>query len=184
MAFEDINKTEESLSRLKRTSRIIRTLLKFSFFLFCLLWVVALIILTALLVNPQIVPGADAANGITLLFVGAMGGLIAFILRVAFLVFDDVSKGESPFTKRQVKRIRWVAYALLIYAVIDMLFPTGEAFLMQEGNFHFAYSVTNGPNNPSISINVGALATAIIFYCLSLVFEYGTLLQQLSDETL
>lgn len=184
MLTKEINETEMALSRLKRTSRIIRTVLKISFIFFCVLWLIALVLLVALLVNPQIAPGADAANVVVVVFVGVMGAIIAFVLWIAYRVFDDVSKGESPFSRVQVKRIRWVAYVLLLYAVIDMLFPTGEAFLMQEGSFHFAYTVANGPNNPSISINIGTLATAIIFYCLSLVFEYGTLLQQLSDETL
>lgn len=182
MINEDVNETEVSLARLRKVAKVISVAFKIVFVVYCFVWLAIIVLFGVLAFFPELL-GISSSGVLPFVMCIVFGLLIGTLIRIATLVFVDVAKGESPFTKRQVKRIRWVAIIFLAYAVIEMVFPSGQASLVQEGSLHVGYSVASETSD-SIYINPGMLGAAIIFYCLSLVFEYGTLLQQLSDETL
>ncbi|MEG0503588.1 MAG: hypothetical protein RR547_02995 [Raoultibacter sp.] len=155
-----------------------------AFALFCTAWAIMFAALCILAFFPGFISDSPSIGLMPIVMCIVFGSLVAILLRSAWQVFRDVPKGGSPFSRTQVRRIRRIAYVLLAYAVAEMIFSAGTALLVSGGDTVIGYSVTSGQDVPIISINVGMFAFSIIFYCLSLVFEYGTLLQRLSDETL
>lgn len=110
------------------------------------------------------------------------GLLSSIVLRIASSVFLDTSKGKSPFNMKQVKRIRIAALVLLLKALLQTVLSESFISLMTLDRFQFGY-VTPIIEKGVIPIDGGGLVWAIIFLCLSFVFEYGTKLQQQSDDT-
>ena len=115
---------------------------------------------------------------ISMLSLGAFY-IFAAIFYLSALIFRDISNGESPFTDKQVKRIKMVSFLLFAYAVLDSLLPKGVI-------------VGGGPEStePSVirvdsgyyGINIGTFVSAVVFYFLSLVIKYGVQLQEFSDD--
>lgn len=184
MVDNEIEETERSLVRLKKASKVISVVFRILFYIYCLVWLALVVLFSVLTFSPELVPSAQSIDVIPLLSCLLFGFLIAALLRVATLIFADVAKGESPFSHRQIKRIRIAALVFLVYVVAEMLIPSGGTTIVPEGDWHVAYSVSEEPSASVVDLNFGMLGAAVIFYCLSLVFEYGTLLQRLSDETL
>lgn len=185
MTISKASESEVALVRLKKTARIISVGFRVGLIVYCLIWIALAGFFAVLAFSPGAVSDSAAIGFRPLILCLVFGFLIAVLLRIATLVFDDVSKGESPFSKRQVKRIRWASFIFLAYAVVEMFFPQGHSSLVQDSDLYVGYWISsNSTGSAPMSINLGMLGAAIIFYCLSLVFEYGTLLQQLSDETL
>lgn len=87
--------------------------------------------------------------------------LLAILFKRSHEIFKDISLDESPFTMKQVKRIRKIAILFLIIAVLNF-----------EGV------------SPAFSVNFAGILGALMFWCISLIFEYGCELQKQSDETL
>ncbi len=87
--------------------------------------------------------------------------LLAILFRHSRDLFRDISVDGSPFEMKQVKRIRKIA---IFYLIISLM------------NFE---GVT-----PDFSVNFAGILGALMFWCISLIFEYGCELQKQSDETL
>lgn len=89
---------------------------------------------------------------------------IVLLVRKAEAIFRDIAKEHTPFTALNVKRIRVIAIFYFIIACNGVEPGTG---------FHLTFS-----------INILGIIGALIFWCLSVIFQYGCELQQESDETL
>ena len=97
-------------------------------------------------------------------FVGITSfALLSILFKLAREVFEDISVDSSPFEMKQVKRIRKIAIFYLIVSILDF---SGEAYSFD------------------ITMNFIGIVGAIMFWCISLIFEYGCQLQKESDETL
>lgn len=117
-------------------------------------------------------------EGVPLAISIAIGATILFTL---IRIFGDLSKRTSPFTVTQARRIAAIGLLLLANAVIEFLISlNGASFVTTEG-------IKAGFINPymtgSAYINMTFVIAALICFCLSYVFRYGSLLQWLSDET-
>lgn len=129
------------------------------------------------LISGRIVALAEGLNG----FFSVLDLFVyAVILLLAGLIFRDVSKGETPFTYKQAKRIRVIAWLLLIYALLEAFLPTGVLMYQSLGNsvFGIEHGATFSP-----SIKVGTIVVSLVVFFLSTVFKYGVKLQELSDDT-
>jgi len=110
------------------------------------------------------IAGVDNWQIIFLSFAGLTSFILLSILfKEACELFRDISVDSSPFEMKQVKRIRKIAIFYLIVSLLDF---SGEAF-----SFDF-------------TMNFIGIVGAIMFWCISLIFEYGCQLQKESDETL
>lgn len=92
--------------------------------------------------------------------------LTILLLKQADQMFADISTDRTPFEMKNVRRIRRIA---VFYLIISLL------------------SVESGANslgNLDISVDVNGIIGAGIFWLISMVFEYGCVLQTESDETL
>ena len=98
----------------------------------------------------------------------SIGGIVDLILLSLLFgqardVFKDISVDSSPFELKQVRRIRRIA---VFYFVISLLDFETQALSL------------------SFTVNLAGIVGALMFWCISLIFEYGCELQQQSDETL
>lgn len=120
-----------------------------------------------------------SVNFVSILIIGAV---LSLMLRIVCLILRDVSKNGSPFIGDQVKRIRVVAFLLFLYVIIDMILSLNFTTLVIANSFGVENLTSYETTTTVLSVNVGALAASAIMYGVSIVFEYGCRLQQISDE--
>lgn len=132
------------------------------------------------------VSGVATSTGLALPRVCLEASLILLIVWVIRSCFSDISKGSSPFTPKQVFRLRILALLFLAHAALTTL--SSPALLSILGLSHVTLGVMVGTMSPGgqsnfIPINMGDIVLAIVLFCAALIVEYGSLLQQLSDDT-
>ena len=93
-----------------------------------------------------------------------------FMFILLYRMFQNM-RAYSPFTDENVKTMKLLAIVLLIFGVLAPVMNMVANSIM---------------TNISIPEWVGmeVIVGAVIFYCLSLIFQYGTELQKESDQTL
>lgn len=117
-------------------------------------------------------------EGVPLLISLAIGAVILFTVA---RIFRDLSKRHSPFTITQARRIAAIGLLLLTNTVIEFLISlNGSSIVTTEG---IKAGFVNPYMSGSVYINMTFVIAALICFCLSYVFRYGSLLQWLSDET-
>lgn len=178
---DSVKESLESLAKVKCICRIIGVILKAVLLIACAYWSFAIALMAYSAINPEAfgffgTPGL--AEIILYLFYDAA---IAMMLVVFIKVFSDVSKGESPFTFQQVKRLRILAALLLLWGFFDIA-TAANASILQYGSIDAGFYSTSG--NMIIPINFTPFISAAVVFAFSFVFKYGVLLQDLSDETL
>lgn len=114
-------------------------------------------------------PNYRAANGLTCL--KQAGGCAA--LWLACRVFHDIRKAYTPFTQKNVRRFKAIAWLLLASNVVLPL-AQGQLYMRLPGK--------GGGFQAQVDFT-GIVCSAILF-CLARVFQYGCELQRFSDETL
>ena len=98
--------------------------------------------------------------------------LMIGMLVLSHRIFRDFNRSHTPFSSLQTKRLKNIAILMLIYGIVPMIL---EGVLL---NLYAPQSELYG------AFEFSNLFFALIFYCLSLIFEYGRVLQQQSDETI
>lgn len=181
-----LKESNESLNRIRRFSKRARIAFKI---LFCFV-LVGLVILVAACFLAAI-GYAEKPSPTSAAFLPAIPSvtfLTSSLLIFWFLegIFEDIAKEESPFSKKQSKRLKLIALLSLLIVVVDLII---QALLMD-----YSYIVQLnpgvevgyvGPQRQALfHIDVKSLVGAMVFYCLSKLFDYGTCIQSLSDETL
>jgi hypothetical protein len=99
-------------------------------------------------------------------------GFMAATLLITSFIFRDIVRGDSPFVKKNVERIKLVS-----------LFLAASAVLTPCLQFMFINLFAQNAN-VNISLDLGNMIFAAVFFCLALVFEYGAELQRQADETI
>lgn len=160
----------------------LKTLCRGLYYVLLLIAVVLLavtVIVVAALVLVMVDPGlaSDLELGIdegnVPIAVGLMVVILAFVL-VTVIVMMSIAKSiyreYTPFTKTNVRRLEVLAMAFLLLPV-----PLAPLVYVLMGEL---------TAEDVILFSVGSVLTAAVFYCLALVFRYGSWLQKESDETL
>lgn len=181
MAFEEEKQYNTLLSKVQRASHKAYTVLRAIFYGCCLFFLIMfLFILASFLFK---IPGLTIVSfdPLTLIQIVVSGLLSLLLIRFAVLIMRDVVKENSLFTKVQSRRIRYMSYTLFA----QIIFELASAFIMPvlytyDQLIFSAY--TSAGNEYTVFINFQTLAFAMILLCLSLVFEYGSLLQRDKDE--
>lgn len=125
--------------------------------------------------------GLDASRSMQLLailgqvFPLMLTWAIGAMLFIVFMhMFADISRGKSPFVKEQASRFRAIGCLLIVKLLVEIavsMLPTIAARL-------------NGVSvGVDVSIDLFSLLWVGVSFALSLVFKYGTELQELSDGT-
>lgn len=113
--------------------------------------------------------------------------VLFFMVWVLLSIFKDISKGSSPFTRRQARRLRIAALLQIAHAAFSAVMSPVVLEIM--GFEAVALGAMVGSSSTEgmarfIPINVGDIVLAVVLFCAALIVEYGSLLQQLSDDTL
>jgi hypothetical protein len=111
-----------------------------------------------------------------------LGFLPAVFIGIATLILQEISKGETPFTKKQSKRIRLIAYLMFAQVILGLLLTTVTTALYPDGLVVLSYYHIPESSALTTYLDIQALISAIVCYCISLAFEYGALLQRDSDD--
>ena len=98
--------------------------------------------------------------------------IMAAILFIESFIFKDISREGIPFTKKNSTKIRMISLLLVIQCIV---IPPLQLL---------AVRIFSPATNASISINLGSIIVAAVFFCLAMIFEYGAELQRQADETL
>ena len=98
---------------------------------------------------------------------------VAVIMYIMHEMFSEIRESHTPFTETNVSRLKHVAILLLM---ISFILPMALLVILNVVNIE--------GDDMMISIEPMMLAMTVLFYCLSLIFAYGTKLQRESDETL
>ncbi|MCL1823496.1 MAG: DUF2975 domain-containing protein [Oscillospiraceae bacterium] len=107
-----------------------------------------------------------------MLFTMSSAAVMAAVLFVASFIFKNISRDGLPFTKRNSNKIKIISLLLIAHEVL--LPPLRLLILM----------VLIPEAEAAVSMNLGIIVAAAVFFCIALIFEYGAELQQQSDETL
>lgn len=174
MTCDDRLEAEASLCRVNKVCKGISTFLKIAFVVFCVYWLLVVVFMAF---------SFSENDGIVLNIAMhlARGVVIAVLFVIVMGVFSDAAKGQSPFTLKQVDRLRLMALSLLVYAVLEVVFSASSA-MMQLGSLNFGYFSTN--NSAIITFDFAPLIAAAVVFAFSFVFKYGVLLQEFSDDAL
>ena len=96
--------------------------------------------------------------------------LLLIVTSMTGLIFFRLYQAKAPFSKGNIRIIRFVAIMLMLLSVLPMIFQLGVA-----GFF-------NIPIN-KISINYMYIFIGIIFYCITYMFEHGDIMQRQISST-
>lgn len=179
MLIKELNEVDASIRRIKKVS-------KYLSFTFKAIAVIVLIILAVLIIMVGFVDdssGSPLANILSLLPLWLYGFATVFLFWIMQSFFRDISKGDTPFTRSQAKKLRWSAIILLVGALAELLFSSGATPVTQICGLAFNY-YDSALEVSTPSLNLTSIIGAAMLYTLSLVFKYGVLLQEFSDETL
>ena len=102
-------------------------------------------------------------------------------------ILDDISKGRTPFTLQNARRLLLLALVLLLYAIIEAISTSVDSqFVLSFGSNMVEVGMPSHDlaSNSGTTLNLFPLLMSAMFFALSYVFKYGVLLQQESDETL
>lgn len=108
---------------------------------------------------------------------GAVIGMLLLVVMftLSLILLLSVKKGETPFSFKNVKLLKGIAFALVAYEPCGLIMQwvsaalappdlSGEVAFFSSGGFVFT--------------------AGLITYCISLIFEHGISLQKQIDETL
>lgn len=173
--------TSSSLNKTNKVCKFISLAIKIVFVLICVYWLFAAGLMVFTFFNPGLNEEIGNTSVLKLIVYLAYGVIIAILFVSLNGIFSDVAKGESPFAMIQVRRLRLISIALLLYAIFDLVIAYNSA-LMQIDGFNTGYITTNG--NAIVPVNLAPFVAAAVVYAFSFVFKYGVLLQEFSDETI
>lgn len=176
----DEEKIYQSLGRLKSVSRVAGRLLRVLFYIYI---VATLVIFAAIFLR---IVSLDYSIGDILSTIQRflpnliMVAIATLLFRLFIRVFEDMSRGEFPFSDMQSLRWKTVGWLLLGKMLFELMISFAPFSIESVGDMLVGLSV-----QPIIvNVDVASVLWAIVSFCLSYVFKYGALLQRLSDETL
>lgn len=98
-------------------------------------------------------------------------------------IFKDISRGRSPFTSKNIKRITYLGWSMILVLVAELIVSPGFFSAMHVPGFDVAVVLTDDSERLLIPVDIKPIVIAFICFGLSCIFEYGSLLQQVSDDT-
>lgn len=172
---------KKSLYRVKNISKGVYYLFNIFFYLYCLVGIFVIAMSVLALFSPETLQvntstGWEGVVGMLLLAIP-----IAVILKLLSLIFKDIANSETPFTMKQVKRLRLIALFTLIDVIINFIFSTG--LLGITSNIVGTLGVVSSEYTNHATINLFEAFGALVVFCLSFAFEYGFLLQEDCNDT-
>jgi len=171
---------DSASTQLKRMSLLFKCMRVLFLILAIFITVFFLLVAIAMILNASMPDEPSVSFGIgTIASAIIEGTVFSLSFFIGSSMFKDISKGETPFSDKQVKRILIVATLVLCYAVFSTIFDNAfpEIFVSSS-----VVGMDRG-SNPT-TINLGAFSFSALLYAFSAIFKYGILLQEESDDTI
>ncbi len=149
------------------------------FALLVLYWLIQMSITVYSAVKGEPSASAGEQNVFTLVYSLLFSAYIIAVMVMVIRLLQSIRRGSTPFTMVNVRRLRQIGWMLVAFELLQhlttRLFWAAASGRVEEGEkVVYYFSSTAG-----MVLIVGLAVLAI-----SLVFQYGVELQQLSDETL
>lgn len=104
-----------------------------------------------------------------------------FILFLVERVCWEIGRGESPFNTLRIRQLRLLGLLFMAIALSNLLISPGSFIGSQDGNAMMAfYSAT--PDGTAVDVDFESILTAVVCFALSLVFKYGSTLEQETND--
>lgn len=172
----------ESLRHVQKVSKALSVVFRVVFVLSC----ASCVALSALSVYASLSEAQTPFLEVLLTTLPVVLSRLAFVLVLWCLAsaFDDISKGSTPFSKKQVGRIRVIGILLLASAIAEFLITANYSNIVQVGSdLAVGYNLSSNVASDSIFIDVKAITGAVVCFALSAIFSYGAILQEDNDGT-
>lgn len=179
MSGEEHRELNASIDKVKRGCKLIKYVCLICLIAFLFSWVMLL----GAMVLDIVSSGLDSIKLRGIIYILLHGIVISILLFISVRVFSSVVAGESPFTMRQVWRFRIAALVLLALVVVEAFVAVGFSQTVQLLGTDMIYDGGYALDRDQIDINIMALFFAAMVFGISVVFQYGSLLQRLNDET-
>jgi cytochrome b561 len=176
---DDKEQLSASVNKMKKVCGVIKVLCVISLVLVAAVYLVGVAVM--ILFNQN---NAQSQVGLVEFIYHISEGVLVFLLMFMFMrVFSDVVAGDSPFTMKQVRRLRIAGSLFLAFALLQLFLPLGYLFSTSFQSVNVSFESTEyGQLMPTIKLSV--FFASFICYGIAIVFKYGIQLQQLSDDTL
>ncbi len=106
--------------------------------------------------------------------------ILPVILGVCTSLFKCIGQGVSPFNSKQARNMRIIGWLFVVYALCDNIANNASISSVIAGT---PVSVDH-QDTPFFGVNIFMLAIGVVFFCFSAIFKYGSLLQEVSDDTI
>lgn len=182
MLSKDAQRIKTGLRKVAKVSNIVKIIFFVLFAIYCL---VALIVLVNFI--PSFVSMASDPNYLPFALFRLVATAIslfteAFVFYSIARLFDDMSKGNSPFTSTQARRLQIIGFLLLFGVIFDNLLPIIPLPHAEMGDLSMGI-VSSASTNSGMKIDLSSMLWSMVFFVFSYIFRYGASLQQLSDDT-
>lgn len=182
MQIAEAEETEKSsLTKIRKVCSSLCFALKALFVVFCIGWLFSSGAIFYSLINPESFDAVNNSTPLSVVLCLAYGFIVAIMFLIFIAMFSDASKGESPFTMAQVRRLRLISAMLVLYVIVDSVASLGIPFT-QVNSVDLGYASVTG--NTIIPINFAPIIAAAVVFAFSFVFKYGVLLQEFSDDAI
>lgn len=180
MIGDEIRHLERSFEKIKKICVVIRFVCAAMLVVLPVAWCVLILILFPGIIGD----GLDAGEAVRLTYIIVAFVLVETFTYIVFKIFLDIVRGETPFTLKQITRIKVAALLVFVFALVDMVISSSFSFSGELLGLDLVFDHAGSSDSNTININLGLVLMSVGLYCVSAIFEYGVLLQQISDETL
>lgn len=150
-----------------------------AFALLVLYWLVQMVISVYFVITGDVPPNEAKQSLFNLVYSLAFSALVVAIMVMAIQLLQSIRKESTPFTLGNVRRLRVIGWMLIAFEVLQHV--TMRLFwAVASGRVEDGERVVYYYNSTAGMVMIVGLAVLAI----SVVFQYGVELQQLSDETL
>lgn len=182
MKSRNIERIQSALTRVVRVSKVAKYVFVSILAAYCLV-AIAVFIMAA----PSFYGAVSDTSAVPFTLLRLLATLMAaatpaVVFYTIARLFDDISKGNSPFTLAQARRMQVIGVLLLLGVVLGNVLPLIPVPYSEIGDLS-AGIFSASSSSAGVKIELTSVLWAIVCFSFSYVFRYGALLQQLSDET-
>ncbi|WP_251212740.1 DUF2975 domain-containing protein [Adlercreutzia murintestinalis] len=177
MSGEEAIVLDDEIGKVRKACRAIKVVATVLLVVFAII----LLLFVGLLAFGMIDPRSSVPFG-GLLYAGFLGLDIIAILYCVMKIFAEAEKGR-PFERSQVLRLRVISVLLVLFALIELVFGIDFYGGIVIAGYEIGVAGGDVSPTPTSFVNIGALFFAVAIYCVSFIFRYGSLLQEMSDDT-
>jgi len=180
MTGDDRKEISDSAAKIKSIFKVIRIVCLAFLVLFAAIW----LFMIGLQIFEYVKGTQSDVNVGSILYLILFGILVCILLVITLVIFSDIIIGGTPFSMKLVKRLRIMGTVFAAYAAIDIFYSTAFYFTTDITGQYFGVMGNSGADASFIGIGLAPIFAAFACFGLALIFKYGILLQELSDDTL